>query len=262
MSFKLIWNAYSVEKSGNNKEENEDSYYPRENSIVINREKRFGCAIADGATESSFSKNWAELLTSSISRHNLSIKNIIEIFQSAQIEWLLQISKLNLRWNEEIKVREGSNAAFLWLVIEEKNSAISPVITWRIFYVGDCILFHIRNQKIIDWFPHFTSENFNNSPHLISTKILENKYFVASYPSFQNSGKCEFGDSFFLSTDALSKLVIKEIENGINPLMSTPMKILSENHCKDEFIFWIEELRAKKMIKNDDTTLIIINIFD
>jgi serine/threonine protein phosphatase PrpC len=59
---KLVWKAFSLCKEGNREEENEDAVYPQlvnGSSLVADQ---FSCAMADGATTSSFSKLWANLL--------------------------------------------------------------------------------------------------------------------------------------------------------------------------------------------------------
>jgi hypothetical protein len=51
---------YSVAKAGNLSEEYEDAYWPLD--VVEGTGELFRFAVADGATESSYSKIWARLL--------------------------------------------------------------------------------------------------------------------------------------------------------------------------------------------------------
>jgi hypothetical protein len=63
-------------------------------------------------------------------------------------------------------------------------------------------------------------------------------------------------DRFFLMTDALASFFFQEYEKGESPWSLIDGNITDKSHFTD----WIENLRENKQIRNDDVTLIILQI--
>jgi hypothetical protein len=255
---KLVWKAFSLCKEGNREEENEDAIYPQlvnGSSLVADQ---FSCAMSDGATTSSFSKLWANLLVkeSSLS-HNLSA-DINQTINAARASWKAALPDKELPWPTAIKVRQGAFATLMWFHIWQKNGIFTVTSQpaehgWVAHAVGDTCLFQVVKGRFVSTFPFTHAREFSNTPNLISTNL--------GYLRSQNgssSGKWQRGDHFLIATDALSEWMIRNLESG-----SLTWALVSENLTSlVRFQTWIRYLRRQSLIKNDDTSLICITVDD
>jgi serine/threonine protein phosphatase PrpC len=139
-------------KAGHSKEEYEDELSHRRKAKL--RKEALHFAIADGATESSFSNVWARLLVKSNSRAPLNRNNVQQRIKELGKRWEQRTAK-PLPWYAERKRQQGSFAAFLGLSLEEKG-------TWSAFAVGDSCLFQVRNDSLMTCFPIERSDQFRS----------------------------------------------------------------------------------------------------
>jgi hypothetical protein len=254
---KLVWKAFSICKDGNREEENEDAVYPQlVNGSSLNLDS-FSCAMADGATSSSFSKLWANLLVkeSSLS-HNLQ-KDFIQTLNSARMTWRNELSQKDLPWPAVIKVRQGSFSTLLWFNIWNKSSLFSANIGssnrgWAANAVGDTCLFQVVKGKFVSTFPMTQANQFSNTPDLISTNLAYQR------SNHSTSGTWQRGDHFLIASDALSEWMIRNLESN-----SITWQTISENLTSlVRYQTWIRSLRRQAQIKNDDTSLIALSVDD
>lgn len=255
---KLVWKAFSLCKEGNREEENEDAVYPQlvnGSSLVADQ---FSCAMADGATTSSFSRLWANLLVkeSSIS-HNMSM-DFYQTINAARASWKAALPDKELPWPTAIKVKQGAFATLMWFHIWQKNG-VYPLNThpadhgWTANAVGDTCLFQVVKGKFVSTFPFTQAKEFSNTPELISTNLTYARSKCGSL-----SGKWQRGDHFLIATDALSEWMIRNLESG-----SLTWALVSENLTSlVRFQTWIRYLRRQSLIKNDDTSLICLTVDD
>lgn len=253
---KLVWKAFSLCKEGNREEENEDAVYPQlvNGSSLIADE--FSCAMADGATTSSFSKLWATLLVkeSSLS-HNLSM-DFNHTINAARASWKSALPDKELPWPTAIKVRQGAFATLLWFHIWQKNGTFTTTALpaehgWAANVVGDTCLFQVVKGKFVSTFPFTQASEFSNTPQLISTNLA---YTRSKSDSL--SGKWQKGDHFLIATDALSEWMIRNLESG-----SLTWSTVSDNLTSlVRYQTWIRYLRRQSLIKNDDTSMICITV--
>lgn len=251
---RLRWKAYTICKEGNREEENEDASFPVLHNGVSLKVDDFSCALADGATQSSFAKRWAELLVSETGMKKDLPKEILPTVANAKKIWGEEIAGKVLSWPAEIKVRQGAFATLLWFHIQDNNKESDPQV-WNAMGIGDTCLFHIRANHLISGFPLTAAAQFSNTPNLVSTNLVRNS---ALFPVKPFSRKWESGDEFLLATDALACYVYKLVEeDNKNDLSAFKSHIGS----KSEFIRWISHLRNMSSIKNDDTTMIWLSVF-
>ncbi len=253
---KLVWKAFSLCKQGNREEENEDAYYPQlvnGSSLIADQ---FSCAMSDGATSSSFSRLWANLLVKeSGNSHNLSV-DLNQTINAARASWKAALPDNDLPWPTAIKVRQGAFATLMCFHIWQKNGA-SPLHTlppdhgWTANAVGDTCLFQVVKGKFISTFPFTQAKEFSNTPNLISTNVAYARSKAGSL-----SGKWQRGDHFLIATDALSEWMIRNLESG-----GLAWALVSENLTSlVRFQSWIRYLRRQSLIKNDDTSLICLTV--
>ena len=243
---RLTWKSFSICKDGNNEEENEDAVYPvlpNGNPLI---QDTFKCAMADGATSTSFSKLWANLVASeSIQSNNLQ-KDISSVLSTSQKKWRAELSKKNLSWPAEIKVKQGAFCTLLWFRINSYHE-------WMACGVGDTCIFQIRKGWNVISYPLTWSSQFSNSAELISSNQLGCRAISSSPPMMDGWEK---GDTFIIATDALSEWFLRSIEKNEDAFQ------IIKNNTSSTILFkhWITAMRKKYLIKNDDTTLIWLNV--
>jgi hypothetical protein len=256
----LVWKSFSICKDGNREDENEDAVYPQllnGSSLITDQ---FSCAMADGATTSSFSKLWANLLVSESSRsHNLQ-QDFMQTLNSARAIWKNELSQKDLPWPAAIKVKQGSYATLLWFQIWMKNGFFvsnngASERGWAANAVGDTCLFHVVKGHFSTSFPLTRAAQFSNTPELISTSIAYQRTAISKNSI---SGTWQKGDHFLIASDALAAWMIGGLEKNT---LGWPM--ISENLTSVvRFQSWIRSLRRHSLIKNDDTSLIALSVDD
>jgi hypothetical protein len=232
-------------KSGNTVAECEDALSAKQTKNFLK------VALADGATESSFAKEWANLLTDDLVKSkNFSLKHIIGRLPTLREQWFSEVTKIPLPWYAEAKLEKGAFSTFLGMTIDLKKKIYSCI------GIGDCCLFQVRGDDMIFSFPIQKSNEFSNSPYLLTTKNNDDTE-LKTYLK-EAKGKIEKGDYLILMSDALAYWFASENEKAGRP-WETFLVLLIDN-SKNVFEDWLNEKRRVKQIKNDDTTLLIIEI--
>jgi len=239
---------FRVPKHGSSEAEYEDA------SSIGNSRVRF--AVADGATEASFSGAWAKQLVRAFTNGKLSIPIVLEELTPLQTRWQKNIAHRHpLPWYAEEKANSGAFAAFVGLEFSKELPDASTKTNWRATAAGDSCLVQVRGDEIIQAFPLSDSASFGNRPNLLSSVASSNGNNSELVMQCSGSWGCE--DAFFLMTDALACWFFKERELGNKPW------ILLRNldtQDSDPFEKFIADLRASGRMKNDDVTLLRIDI--
>ncbi len=253
---KPVTSKFTAPKDGNSKTENEDSY-----TISPEPSRTDGAycyAVTDGATESSFAREWARELAKAYCKGKLCNKDIFTDY--------LQIIQKN--WQRNIDIKESS---LPWYALEKAQSgAFSSLVgfkiynqgNWEAIAIGDSCLFQIRRDQLITKFPIEHSTEFNNRPFLISSLDSKNSQLAQNTKFLEN--RWEVGDSFYLMSDAIACWFLQQDELGKKPWERIGIAgedRRQERKMKELFLQnIIDELRANKQIRNDDVTLIIITL--
>ena len=233
--------SFSVQKAGNEISECEDIWdYGKSDRL-------FSIALSDGATESSFSQEWAkELVTAFINQDQPKSSWLV----TAQQNWQQWLENQKLSWFAKRKVEQGAFATFLGL-------EILPDLSWKAIALGDSCLFVVRNceLRITNYelrksFPLKQSEEFGNRPRLIGTYSNTDQICFSEI-----NGIAKIGDRFYLATDAIACWIFKQLEANQDPWVK-----LDEISSQDMFANWVNELRDRHEIANDDTTLLCLEI--
>lgn len=231
--------AWRAPKAGSPREECEDRY--------AYDAKRHLFAIADGATESSFSGQWAGLLVKRFVAEPAVLKSgqWETWLPPLQERWRGQVGVRDMPWYAQAKAEKGAYAAFLGLAINNEH--------WRAVAVGDCCLFQLRSGKPMRAFPIGRSEDFGSRPWLIGTGTPP-----ADIAGLGKERRCqadwEEGDRFLLMTDALAKWFLQRCEEKEDPEALADLLSLG----KDEFNGQIEVQRQCGRLQDDDVTMLQI----
>lgn len=250
-------NAYWTAKFGTSADEYEDAF-----AYSIGG-RHF--AIADGATESSFADRWARSLVQKFSKEPPSPAGgrtpLPEWLEPLQKEWHASIHWDTLPWFAEEKARMGAFATMLGVTFSatpRKHGGgmrffrrREEKVTWRACAVGDSCLFQVRNDALLTSFPLTHSEQFQSRPLLLGSVPEANDSVWASVQEAR--GDVHDGDLFFALTDAIAKWFLAEVEAGREPWK----KLLSLENTP-AFEAFVQDLRAAKSIRNDDTTMLTL----
>lgn len=234
------YDAFWLQKAGNAAEEYEDAFSA---TPVRNRWREFRCAVADGATETSFSGAWAQILADAFVSRKLGYERglervtpeIVAPLASAWREGIDQRSRGKpLPWYAQEKLQQGAFSSLIGLSIRANG-------TWRALCVGDSCLFHVRPREAIWVLPYHTPEQFDNHPLLISTNAAAN----GSIQARAIRSRWKDGDFFLLMTDALAHCFLSQPHLRAS-LVATPDQSAFEQI--------VARARNDRICRNDDVT--------
>jgi hypothetical protein len=237
-SFKLV-GPFRVAKAGHAGEECEDAA-----DFDLQR-GRF--AIADGASESAFAGLWARLLVRAFVAAPAGPDRWAWL-PAARLRWAAEVSVKPLAWFTQNKVGQGDFATFLGLTVGTSDGRGPP--PWQACAVGDSCLFHVREGRLRHAFPLGRSEQFGNSPCLVGSHDAPLRSIG------ERQGHCWEGDQLWLMTDALARWFLREVEAGRRPWAELAALRLDSRPEPAAFAAWVEWLRVRRNLGNDDVTLL------
>lgn len=241
-------------KQGNEDSEYEDAFWPRKS--IEQRATCFRCAVADGATETSYSGIWAKQLVRYWCKNCPATGFDPDRFRSLQQRWSTIVRKRPLPWYAEENIRRGAFAAILGLVLYDDVDREGSGPHWQAIAVGDSCLVQMRDEEVLVRFPLADSAAFTNRPHLLSSNPAHTSRIVDHVRNMH--GTWQAGDAFYLMTDALACWFMREDEKG-----RAPWRVFRDLNTSDEvkpFREWVEVLRKEGAMRNDDVTLLRVDI--
>jgi len=235
----------SLPKRGNTVQECEDA-------VAINTaSRRF--ALADGATEGYPSGPWAQMLANSfVEDTDGHLNDWPARLPAVQRQWDDGLTGLSLPWYGQEQLAQGAYATFLGVVLRTNDAGR---MTWNAIAVGDTCLFHVRHSKMLCAFPLSHAEQFGTSPRLVGSR---NSVEAVTTRLSAACRRCDSGDCLWMMTDALAMWFLQQHEAGVNPWKELE-PLLVATAPANAFISWIEQLRDKKQLRNDDVTVLRIN---
>lgn len=244
----MRWASFRVPKHGNQAEEYEDA-------AAANAEAgRF--AVADGASESSFAGLWAQLLVEGFVKPMAKPAAGSNWVEPLQKSWATQVDGKSLPWYAEDKRSLGAFATFLGFVITQGTFTEKGAGgKWSVIAIGDSCLCQVRQDALIHSFPLKKSSEFGNEPILLGSR--GDPVEQLRQRQKREEGQWQAGDRFFLMTDALAQWFLHTCETGRKPWRAID-KLMQADAPDALFARFIEELRNKEGLRNDDVTLIPI----
>jgi serine/threonine protein phosphatase PrpC len=222
-------------------------------------------ALSDGASSSLYPQKWAEILVKSFCRS--AAENPIEKMLRSHEEWLqpsqeiwrqYYLTKLQSPsrkwWQGGSEIKNRGSATFLGLQLQNLQPLEKSQLEksqWQAVAVGDTCLFKLERETCnLLTFPLTTAQEFKGT-----TPCFES---LPEYPSFSpqfTTGCYDSGDIFLLATDALSQWILTDYE-----AQGQEWKKMFTLQNQHDFASFVNELRQQKLIKNDDTTLVLIRV--
>jgi hypothetical protein len=212
-------------------------------------------AVADGATEGCFTGLWARLLVEDfVVGDPQGAGTWPALLPALQQKWDAAVHTGDLPWYAEQGVRQGAFATFLGLVLATPSADSSA---WQAVAVGDACLLHTRGHALLRAFPIDRAEQFDNFPKLVGSRMSVED--IRAKQDLWTDGRGQSGDRLWMMTDALAQWCLTEIEAGRNP-WSDLEPLLTLPEIGDQFVSLIEGLRDAVKLRNDDVTLLAIEL--
>jgi hypothetical protein len=229
--------AFCCPKEGNATEEYEDAWCARRLAAA----DRHRVAIADGATESSFSRLWAGLLVERWARDDATGPEFFDRLEGVRRLWRLRVGRRSLPWY--------AAAAFLGLELDAATRA------WRAIAVGDCCIFQLDcvrpEMRLVHAFPMTRSAEFGSGPYLVGSDLAGNLDIRTHIRT--SSGALRDGDVLLAATDALSAWLLWREEEG-RPVW----KWLTAGFNGQSWFAALADKARGDGVRNDDMTLVRI----
>lgn len=249
--------TFRLPKAGNRPEEYEDAslaVYPQHMGVSGRRTARV--SVSDGASESAFAREWANILTDAFVDRPPDISGLTEDslrdwLAPAQEEWWGGVPWDRIPWHGEAKARAGAFATLLGLTIASVPDDPQR-LSWQGLAVGDSCLFLVRDDRLQFSFPLEDAAEFDNSPALVCSNPASAGGLWESVRLI--SGECAPGDLLILATDALACWFLASHAASENPWKTL---LALDTPAWDA---WVEEQRRAGSMHNDDTTLVIIEV--
>jgi hypothetical protein len=254
---RVFMTTFWLPKAGNALAEYEDAFYPQYAGERTAAQLRF--AVSDGASEGMLSGQWASILARlycravrATTRLDSLLDHALPAWEAWTADYLEQRVQENrpLQWFEEPGLQRGAFATLLGLHLAEYKG----LCRWSALALGDSCLFQIRDSRLIAAFPLQHAEEFSSRPFLIASNPALNNGLAERVQHVK--GDWQPGDRFYLVTDALAAWFLDEYETG-----SQPWVPLHENSTDPHsFEEWVGTLRSSKLMRNDDVTLLSIEM--
>ena len=246
--------TWRVSKEGNRPEECEDAFrvvYPSGADAGIVR-----AAVCDGASESAFARDWAEILADAFVDRPLDFSGLTEDslktwLKRGQDEWREGVPWDRIPWHGEAKARAGAFATLLGLTVGADLENLRP-FWWQAMAVGDSCLFVVRNDRLLLSFPLEDAVQFDNNPALVCSNPANSQGLWEEVRT--QTGECVPGDRLILASDALAAWFLASYGAG-----EKPWETLMALGPADRYV-WVGEQRRERLMRNDDTTMVVIDI--
>jgi hypothetical protein len=256
--------TFSLPKAGSAESEYEDAASV---SAVLDEDGNFSgpqlsAAVADGASEAMLAGRWANHLATSSALAPIVQDLGTTILQAAagwdgvEADYRRQRMEAGdpIAWYEEDGLRNGSYATILGVQLLDSDVDTEGALIARA--LGDSCLFQVREDTLITAFPIDDPTAFDTSPSLAPSRPTDPEKVVWHCLNVKTTW--QRGDCLYLTTDALAHWFLTQAAAG-----GMPWKTLWELGTPDaiaDFTALIDGCRANGSIKNDDTTLLRIDL--
>ena len=259
--------AFWVPKAGAAEAEYEDAFL-YEDGVGDDDQHFLRVIVADGASESLLASRWARHLTTIFlaAAENLGTADgFTAAYQRAAAGWEAELARYKeeradrdspIQWYEEPGLARGAYSTLL--AAEFRWAVDAGNARWTAAAVGDSCLFQVRGGELTHAVPMVSSADFSNQPALLSSNGTEAE--VLGRHLITKTGDLAPEDTYYLATDALSAWFLRGVETG--EAKDQPWRPLRELDDSDQYEFreLIRKLRDNGRIRDDDTTLVRVDI--
>ncbi|MEU8404525.1 hypothetical protein AB0C28_55980 [Nonomuraea sp. NPDC048892] len=264
--------SHHLHKGGGSEEEYEDAFatIPNVRTLEDVAADGLGIAISDGASESILAGRWARLLV----RHfTMAIPDVLGTRDAfayravlAAEQWELSIGEYvaereaegrPIQWYEQPKMDRGAFATLLVVGLSvTPQGDDGSLATWVAAGIGDCALFHVRDNRLLTSFPMIGSAEFTNNPALLNSKNHDRDLIAERMQT--HVGILRQKDHLYVCTDAVAAWFLGQAER-----QGRPWEALDDldKAAGSTFADLVAEERASERMRNDDSTLIHVTVW-
>lgn len=230
----------SVQKAGNPVEENDDWVDARRAG------SRIRAAVADGATEATFSDLWAEsLVTAWLNATDAGISPAV--LSDAREAWASRLPPVDsMPWYARAKLEEGSFAALAGVEVRIRRGRAY----WTASTVGDCEMFVLKRSRRL-WLrraePAKLAREFGYHPDLLATSTDATR---RTAPRIFN-GRVRAPFELWIASDAFAEACLSAYERS-EPSWDHWSAALESDQS---FRAAVDAARESGQMRNDDTTV-------
>lgn len=216
-------------------------------------------AVADGASEALLARQWADELVAQFTEAETA-EGLAEGITAAAGRWdAVEANYRQLRdeqgepiaWYEEDGLERGSYATVVGVrLLPATTGGAGPLRAWAL---GDACLFHVRADSVITAFPLDDPALFTTGPALAPSRPKDTAVIAKHVVPL--SSIWQRGDALHLASDALACWYLTQAAEG-----ATPWRTVQSLDTDNDYDTWVQDLRAGKFLRNDDTTLLRIDI--
>ncbi len=245
--------AFWLHKDGAEPSQYEDAFAP---ACVDDRPRtRLRCAVADGATESAYSRIWARQLVSEFASGRLTAPDLTELPLLGR-RWARSVAQALARnesaaWYLEPKAADGAFAALIGLELTNVAHADDRG-AYTAVALGDSCFVQVREDRPLRAFPLGSSAAFSARPILLPSRPTAADNFAGAIS--HDAGQWQSGDTFYVMSDALACWFLSVAERGERPWRAIDQFARAD---RSGFRKWIR-LQQPTALKNDDVTLLRI----
>jgi hypothetical protein len=205
------------------------------------------------------SGQWAQILVRAFCRSGGAPETLGPLLERAYQSWrgwkehylAWRAEHRPVQWFEEPGLERGAFSTLLGLTLGERD----PRRRWQVLALGDSCLFQVRSGALLTAFPIEASADFGSRPYLIASNPAHNAALLDHVRHTRQDW--EPGDRFYLMTDALAQWFLSRVEAGETPWDALDADALSSSAA---FAAWIGALRADHALRNDDVTVLAIEM--
>ena len=235
---------------------------PSEDAFAFNLSRGLA-AISDGVSNSFFSSIWSRLLVERFCQTEdqdlndlFALKNVNNWLRPIQDLWLHEVKYLldhhdfDPEISNQLPQKKPAAATFIGV---QFISGLTGV-RWRALIIGDSILIHVRDKKLVRSCLITKAEQF-----------VQHTQSLGSYPGESKlptvvEGEYLSGDQFILATDAMGKWLL-QLYTSNERLFATVLENLVKIQEPVQFEKFVTDLRQDEEyhLDWDDTCILIIN---
>jgi Protein phosphatase 2C len=260
--------VFSVPKRGSSPTECEDAAWVGPDGIGAGEvsERSLRVVVADGASESLRARKWARLLTTTFgveSRAVSSRSGFVSTYRAATDDWVAEAERYvaerqergtPIQWYEEPGLAKG---AFSTLLALEISRPTGERRRWKAAALGDSCLFLVRDEQLSISFPIDDVGQFSSRPALLPSRPAADELVLRNMS--HHVSEWVPGDSFYLATDALAAWFLQANSKGWRPWEA--LRDLGTSDFDMEFDDWVDLKRSQGELRDDDTTLVRLDLF-
>lgn len=215
-------------------------------------------AIADGVSSSLFAASWAKILANAVVADLPDVNDFQSLgpwLARQREKWTQPINADALPWHQKARLQAGAFSTLLWVELNlavKSDPAATGSVEMYVYAIGDCCLFHVRDDFLLRSFPIGNSQLFDAEPAVIGSASKQKDHLL----KFETlNDYTQPGDLLVLCTDAVAAWALAQHEAGRSPRWSTYWDLPPEK-WKQEVI----ALRQEHLMRYDDATLLLLRV--